>query len=404
MNETKRTALIIGGGIAGPALALFLKRQGIEPLVFEAYPRSENVGGGFQIAPNGMCVLEDLGLAEAVTQQGSPARGFCFRNHRGEAIGRMAMNRVRPAVTISRAPFYELLLDEVARQGVKIQYSKRLSHFTEDDRGVVAHFEDGSSARGDFLVGADGVHSRVRGLLFPDAAKARYTGFLGLGAFVKPGTAAPADPTDGHQLVFVLGPRLQFGYGRMDQAGEERWGWWCHLPQEKELSRAEVQALTEEEILSRVKDAFGGWCDPVERFVERSERIIRTAIYDLPSLPSWSRGRVVLIGDAAHAMSPAGGQGASLALEDARALSRLLGAAPLFTPNLSSVEVFRNVFREFERARRKRVEPIVAQAHQNDQRTLKTLGTFGMAMRDAMFPLFAPLLGRAMEKQYAHRG
>ena len=240
MNETKRTALIIGGGIAGPALALFLKRQGIEPLVFEAYPRSENVGGGFQIAPNGMGVLEDLGLAEAVTLQGSPARGFCFRNHRGKAIGRMAMNRVRPAVTISRAPFYELLLDEVARQGVKIQYSKRLSHFSEDDRGVVAHFDDGSSAHGDFLVGADGVHSRVRGLMFAEAAKARYTGFLGLGAFVKSATAAPADPADGHQLVFVLGPRLQFGYGRMDQAGEERWGWWCHLAQEKELSRAEV--------------------------------------------------------------------------------------------------------------------------------------------------------------------
>src|ERR1700722_569639 len=82
-----RRALVIGGGVAGPALALFLKRAGIEPLVFEAYPRTEDVGGGFQIAPNGPRVLADLGLAEALLREGSPSGDMAFRNHRGRDIG-----------------------------------------------------------------------------------------------------------------------------------------------------------------------------------------------------------------------------------------------------------------------------------------------------------------------------
>jgi 2-polyprenyl-6-methoxyphenol hydroxylase-like FAD-dependent oxidoreductase len=210
---------------------------------------------------------------------------------------------------------------------------------------------------------------------------------LGLGAFVGPGARPPLDPQEAHELHFVVGPRLQFGYTQMSG----RWGWWCHLPQDPELGRGALQALPDADIRQRLEQAFGGWSAPVDDFIANTDHVIRTAIYDVPSLPAWHRGRVVLMGDAAHAMSPAGGQGASMALEDALVLSELLAE-----PGASLA----GAFADFERLRRPRVEPIVAEARQNDERSLKETGPFGCWMRDRMFPLFAPLVGRALTRRY----
>src|SRR6185437_1241263 len=152
--HTPRRAIIIGGGIAGPALALFLERAGLAPRVFEAYPRAENVGGGFQIAPNGMRVLAALGLGDAVKAGGTEAGAFCFHNHRGRVLARLRTDRAGPAVTTTRAAFYGVLLDAVAREGITIEYGKRLRDITTEGDEVVAHFEDGTEARGDLLIGA----------------------------------------------------------------------------------------------------------------------------------------------------------------------------------------------------------------------------------------------------------
>ena len=173
------------------------------------------------------------------------------------------------------------------------------------------------------LVAADGVGSRVRGLILPHYARPHYTGMLGVGGFVPSDVDLPSDHGAAHRLNFTVGPRLQFGYARLS-ASSPVWGWWCHLPQETELPRAELQAITDDEFRSRVLQAFRGWPAPVEDFVTATKEIMRTAIYDVPPLPTWHMGRVMLIGDAAHAMSPAGGQGASLALEDAMALGQRL--------------------------------------------------------------------------------
>src|SRR5579883_2113330 len=98
--NTPRRALVVGGGIAGPAVALFLARSGIAPVVLEAYPPSEDVGGGFQIAPNGLRVLGELGLADALLAQGHPCNDMAFRNHRGRLIGVARTGRAGPAVNV----------------------------------------------------------------------------------------------------------------------------------------------------------------------------------------------------------------------------------------------------------------------------------------------------------------
>jgi len=118
---------------------------------------------------------------------------------------------------------------------------------------------------------------------------------------------------------------------------------------------------------------------------------MRTAIYDVPSLPTWHVGRVMLLGDAAHAMSPAGGQGASLALEDAMVVSQSLA-------NRSRTVM--EAFAEAESVLRVRAERMVKQAADNDQRQIKELGMFGQWVRDRMFPLFAPVIARELRRQY----
>jgi 2-polyprenyl-6-methoxyphenol hydroxylase-like FAD-dependent oxidoreductase len=390
MTHTHR-AIVIGSGIGGPALSLFLKRAGIEARIFEAYPGPTTIGGGFQIAPNGMRVLAALGLAEQVSRAGAPTSEFRFRNHHGRSIGHIDLSRCGTGVTIMRAAFQQILLDAAAREGLTITYDRRLCAIDDSGDEITAHFEDGSEARGDMLIAADGVHSRARGLILPDHARPRYTGMLGVGGLPGTASAIPVDPADARQLNFTMGARLQFGYASLS-ASAPRWGWWCHLPQEPELSRHDIHAITDAEMRARVLDSFRGWHAPIEAFVSATDPIMRTAIYDVPELPKWHVGRVMLIGDAAHAMSPAGGQGASLALEDAMVLGQRLADR--------TVPVER-VFGNVETLLRGRAERTVALARENDERQLKEFGAVGRWIRDRAFPLFAPMIARQLEKQYA---
>jgi 2-polyprenyl-6-methoxyphenol hydroxylase-like FAD-dependent oxidoreductase len=389
MTQTQR-AIVIGSGIGGPALALFLKRGGIEPQIFEAYPGPTTIGGGFQIAPNGMRVLPALGLAEEVTRAGAPSSEFRFRNHHGRTIGHIDLSRCGAGVTIMRAAFQRILLDAAERDGLTITYGKRLCAIDDTAAEVTAHFEDGTTARGDVLIAADGVHSRARGLILPHHARPQYTGMLGVGGLIDAATVY-ADPADASQLNFTMGARLQFGYASLS-ASQPRWGWWCHLPQEAELSRHDLQSMTDDAMRARVLEAFSGWHAPIEAFVSATDRIMRTAIYDVPPLPTWHVGRVMLLGDAAHAMSPAGGQGASLALEDAMVLGQRLADR--------TIPIDR-AFADVESLLRSRAEQTVALARENDERQLKEFGAVGRWLRDRAFPLFAPLIARQLEKQYA---
>jgi len=389
MTHTPR-AIVIGGGIAGPAVSLFLRRGGIEPRIFEAYPEPATIGGGFQIAPNGMRVLAALGLAERVASTGAPSSAFAFRNHRGRLLGRISIHRSGFGVTILRAAFHRILLDETERQGVSITYGKRLRAIENARDSVVAHFDDGSMVEGDMLLAADGVHSRVRGLILPAHARPRYTGVIGVGGFADAESARPANSRDAHQLNFTMGPRLQFGYATVAATGP-RWGWWTHWPQDVELTREDLMAIPHDTLRRRLLDAFAGWHAPIERLVSSTTEIMRTAIYDVSSLPAWHVGRVMLLGDAAHAMSPAGGQGASLALEDAMIVGRRLAE------RTSPIEA---VFADAESLLRRRAERLVKQAADNDTRQLKTLGAFGQWTRDRLFPLIAPMIGRELEHQY----
>jgi 2-polyprenyl-6-methoxyphenol hydroxylase-like FAD-dependent oxidoreductase len=338
-------AIIVGGGIAGPALALLLKKAGMSSTVYESHLRLEDIGGGFTIAPNGMNVLEEIGIAGSIANCGAAVSEFCFRNYRGKVLARYRAGHVEryrwPSVAILRTTLHQVLLEEVARQGIGIEYRKRLTELAPADGGMVAAvFEDGTTAQGDLLVGADGVHSRVRHIIFPSAPDPIYLGVLGVGGFVIPSVVVATDAADRKSLNFTVGCTGQFGYCNISQ-NNERWIWWCHLPQERELTTSELAALQTEELRKKLLERYNGWHAPIETFLRNTPSIIRTNLYEMPPLPAWHKDRVVLIGDAAHAMSPSGGQGASQALEDALYLAKLL---PRFSGE------FEPLFAQFEGA------------------------------------------------------
>lgn len=207
--------IIIGGGIAGPLLAIFLKRIGTSSVVYEAQEQRAESTAGLQIAPNGMHVLAALGLADEVRRQGMVASHFHFRNHKGKTLALVRNGDAsvygQPSVMLSRSLLHRIVTEAAARAGIRIEYGKTFRRLYPDI-GVTAEFEDGSSTHGDFLIGADGLHSRVREFIALDS-RPQHTGLIGLGGFVPRSAFRSHIEPDESALTMTFGPGGFFGYG-----------------------------------------------------------------------------------------------------------------------------------------------------------------------------------------------
>jgi 2-polyprenyl-6-methoxyphenol hydroxylase-like FAD-dependent oxidoreductase len=364
-----RTALIIGGGIAGPVAALAMRRAGIESTIYEAYATTaEGVGGMLMLAPNGLDALRIVGVDASGI--GQPIRRMVMGDGKGKRFGEFPGLRDLPASRLLwRSELYRALHDRAAAQGIRIEYGKKLVGVDDTRAGIRARFADGTAAEGDILVGADGIRSTVRTRIDPSAPGPQYVGFLGFGGYSTANVTASPDA-----MHFVFGKRAFLGYFTAPDGGT---GWFSNLPREEPLTMAQARDIPAADWLHQLREIYAE--DVPGRDLLQQMTADRLLVFGagefLPKLPHWHGGRMVLVGDSAHAPSSTSGQGASLAAEGAVQLARCLRDLPDVA----------TAFAAYEQLCRPRVEKVAAfAAKQNNQ---KVAGPIAKAFMSLLMPV-----------------
>jgi salicylate hydroxylase len=315
--------LIAGGGIGGLAAALALIRKGCEVEVYEQAPELKEVGAGLQLSPNGTRVLYALGVGEELRALSCEAEGKEIRIwNTGECwklfdLGAVAIERYGfPYFTVYRPDLLSVLAHAVQRERPgAIRLGSKAVGFTQDKDRVALHLESGKTAHGDVLVGADGVHSRIRQTLF-GADRPTFTGLIAWRGVIPmeklPRHMARMVGTNwvgpgGHVVHYPLrgGEVMNFVYAL------ERSDWQI----ESWSARG-----TQEELLNDVK----GWHEDVQTLVRNIPTPFKWALMVRAPMERWRVGHVTLLGDACHSMLPFLGQGANSAIEDGFILARAL--------------------------------------------------------------------------------
>lgn len=294
---------IIGGGIGGLTTALALQQAGFEFGVYEQAPALLDVGAAIAIWPNAMRVLERVDRAEKVLEKAGVMREIRWLDQNGRLINRVSISETTassPAVALHRADLQNTLLHALPPSSIHLGHS--LVDYTQRGDKVIANFANGQSTEADFLIGADGIHSRVRAQFINDGEPVfrGYTVWRGISPAV-PATVPPATAIEIH------GPGQRFGIGPV---GLGRVGWW-----------AAANTIADTNDLLQL---FDGWYPPVLELLEATpfSTILKTGAFDRESNKSWGTGRMTLLGDAIHPTTPNLGQGGCLAMEDAMVLAR----------------------------------------------------------------------------------
>jgi FAD-dependent urate hydroxylase len=373
-----RTAMVIGCGIAGPVTAMALRRASIDATVYEAYDRpADGIGGVIAIAANGQNALRVLDADDAIRDIGIPTPRMVLESYTGKRLATFSSPPGLPVTqTVPRAEMYRAMCDAATGRGIRVEHGKRLISADEDPNGVTARFADGSSAQADILVGADGVRSTVRSLIDPNAPEPTYVGLVGCSGWAPNRGFGPADGT----VHVVFGRRAFFGYMVVTDG---RVGWWVSVPSREPLTGAEMKETDGTEWLRRYGELFaddGSLASGILRAADPGDLVFTGAAEYLPDVPTWHRGRMVLVGDSAHAPSPNSGQGASLAIEDGIQLVRCLRDLPTVA----------EAFAWYENIRRPRVLRIIADTERANRH--RPAGGFGRVLRDLLLPVAVKLL------------
>jgi 2-polyprenyl-6-methoxyphenol hydroxylase-like FAD-dependent oxidoreductase len=311
--KTGFTVLIAGGGIGGLTLGVALRRAGIAFRIFERAPAMLKVGAGISMQSNAMLAFRTLGIDSQVAAAGQQINAGGILTPQNETLNSMMVREVSemagaPMITIHRG-----LLQDVLHQAVGddcLTLGAKVEGYRDGPDGVFVKLADGTEVRGDLLVAADGLRSAVRAQMLQEPAP-RYSGYTSWRGVCEVSDGVRPDYTSES-----WGPGIRFGVVPIGN-GQTYWFATANAP---EHGVDQPDARTE--LLKR----FAGWHAPIPQLIQNTPNsaILRTDIHDRRPIQQWSKGRVVLLGDAAHPMTPNMGQGGCQAVEDAVVLARCL--------------------------------------------------------------------------------
>lgn len=326
-----RRITVIGAGIGGLAAATALAGRGAQVTVLEQAPAIREIGAGLQISPNGGAVLNALGLGDALGRIGVRGQAVCLRDFRaGRKVLKLDLTRAGgDYMFVHRADLQSMLADAARAAGVEIRLLQNITDVTLGEAGAKLTNEQGARFAADVVIGADGLHSVLRGVLNPPAPPA-FTGQVAWRATV------PAEGAAAPRVTVYMGPGrhlvcypLRGGTMINIVAVEERRAWadegWSHTDDPAHL-----------------RAAFAGFAPEVRTLLARVDEVHLWGLFRHPVARHWHRGQAALLGDAAHPTLPFLAQGANMALEDAWVLAAALNGHDSIEAGLAAYQAARH--------------------------------------------------------------
>ena len=347
--------VIIGGGIGGLAAALSLLKHGRDVEVYEQAPELKEVGAGIQISSNGTRVLYALGLEDALKRvQVLPSRRVIRHWSTGETwnwfdLGATTAQRYgTPHVMLHRGDLHSLLADAVrALKPDTVKLGRRCAAISTDDDHAEVRFEDGESMYAAYVIGADGIHSKVRAGLF-GSDRPEFTGCVAWRGLVPMDKLPP-------QLQTMLGTNWLGPHGHVLHYPVRR-GEIMNFISFVERDDWQIESWVTQGTRDELANDFRGWHPDVHEIISRIETPYKWALMVRGPMSRWSQGRVTLLGDACHPTLPFLGQGGVMAIEDGYVVAACLDK--YFDDPTTA-------FARYEEIRRERTATVVRKAHEN---------------------------------------
>lgn len=342
----KLKAVVIGAGIGGLTAGIALKQAGYKVEIYDRVRELRPVGAGISLWSNGVKVLNRLGLGEQMAAIGGKMNRMQYITKEDKPLAEIDLLPLIETVGQRPYPVARRDLQEMLRNAFpgEVVLAHECIAVEENDSSVTAIFANGHRATGDVLVAADGIRSITREYVLGYKVDPKYGGYINWNGLVP----ASPDLCDRNTWVIYVGDHKR---ASMMPVGGDRFYFFLDVPLPKGT------ASTPENYRSELQEYFAGWPEPVQRLIERFDpnTVARPEIHDVGPLDKFVRGRVALLGDAAHATCPDLGQGGCQAMEDSLVLSECL-----MTTNLS-VE---DALLRYERKRLERVNAVVRKARQ----------------------------------------